>query len=58
MYFSEVRDTVARNFNIKCQYSVQNVTINSYNASHFITNVKPGPRKSVDVQSNGNFFDR
>ena len=59
MYFLEVRDTVSsKNVNIKGQYTVQNVTIKNYNASHFKSNVKPGSRKSVDVLSNGNFFDR
>ena len=62
MYLLEVRDTVssklARNVSIKRQYSVQGVTINNYNASHFKSNLKPGSRKSVDVLSNGNFFDR
>ena len=59
MYFLEVRDTVSsKNVNIKGQYTVQNVTINNYNASRFKSNVKPGSQKSVDVLSNGNFFDR
>ena len=49
---------IVRNVNIKGQYTVQSVTINNYNASRFKSNVKPGSRKSVDVLSNGNFFDR